>query len=71
MGTIRVYNRLRAHTQLSRNEGGGKMKKVLTKKVNVSSKAIKYFTNENSITTTIVTVDTTCYLVVGVASCPC
>ena len=47
------------------------MKKVLTKKVNVSSKAIKYFTNENSITTTIVTVDTTCYLVVGVASCPC
>lgn len=47
------------------------MKKSLTKKVNVSSKAIRYFTNENQISTTIVTVDTTCYLVVGVSSCPC
>lgn len=47
------------------------MKKPLKKKMKKSLNAIRYFSGETSITKTITTVNTECYLVISVSSCPC
>lgn len=51
-------------------KGGENMKKVLSKKMKKTSRAIHYFSGEN-MTKSITVVDTSCYLVVGYKSCPC
>ncbi len=56
---------------IKKDKGGENMKKVLVKKMKNSSKAIRYFSSENTLYNQIVTVDGSSGLVMGVSSCPC